>query len=121
MIFWRNAPFPRSCLHLCNYEGHHSRKNAFLKSPLLTASFASEHFVIVHPLFCGEIALENSAMLCIGHFSLMLTCAALNTEAMAATNALASKSSPSRFCYHFFSFTFFLLFFLYFFPLRKVQ
>jgi len=43
-----------------------------------------------------------------------MICAALNNEAIAATHALASKRSPSRFCFHFSFFTFFLLFFLHF-------
>src|SRR3989339_1545946 len=63
-------------------------------------------------------------MLCIGaHPSIpmvqrsnteAMVCAALNNEAIAATHALASKRSPSRFCFHFSFFTFFLLFFLHF-------
>src|SRR3989339_1253379 len=55
-------------------------------------------------------ALGNSVVHSPSHSPLILTCAALNNGAMAATNALRRRS-PSRFCYHFFSFTFFFLFF----------
>jgi len=47
------------------------------------ASFASEHFVIVHPLFCGEIALENSVVLCIATHPSTTQAAARYTAAMA--------------------------------------
>jgi len=86
---------------------------------LPTAYFASEHFVIVHPLFCGEIALENSVVHCIAahpsytqvaaRYTAAIACPALNPVAMAATNALRSQS---LFYFHFSVFTFFLLFFL---------
>jgi len=87
------------------------REAAFLKKgipkrALPNADIASGHFVIAHPLFCGKIALENFIVLCIRVHPSYPQTAAHYTAAMAATNALASKRSPSLFWFHFFFFVF---------------
>ena len=95
------------------------------------AYFASEGFDLVSPPDCGEIALENSVVHCIAahpsypqtvaHYTEAMAHLRSNNGAMAATHALASKRSPSLFCFHFFSFTFFFFSFFIFFSRRKVQ
>ena len=116
--FLGNAPFPLARLPLCNYEGHHSRKNAFPKKGIAYGYFAKSGATVLSPPARGEIDYGNSVVHHPSHSLLNSAGAALNNEAIAAampaTHALASKRSPSLFCFHFFSFTFFLLFFLHF-------
>src|SRR3989339_1963681 len=122
--FFRNALLPRSLPALIvACARHHSRKNAFPRSSLPTATFSSEPFVFLSSfVYAANPDVGNSVVHCCPRPSFTPAGAALNNGTMAATNTLAACAGLRLFCFHLFSFTFFLLFFLYFsFPRRKVQ
>jgi len=91
MIFWGNAPFPRACLPLCNYDEHRSRKNAFPKSSLPTTTLPKS--ALPFSLLLPAVKLMMEIPSCTVP-SLILHARRQqrsNTEAMAATNALLAS------------------------------
>ncbi|HII17630.1 TPA: hypothetical protein HA361_06990 [Candidatus Woesearchaeota archaeon] len=64
-----------ACLTVA-FEGHHSLKKAI---PKINGNgyFAKSDAAVLSPPVCGGIDDENSVVLCIGYFPLILTCAAL--------------------------------------------
>src|SRR3989339_562095 len=100
------------------WHGHHSRKRAFPESSLPTATLPKATLLFSPILPEVKLLMKIPSCTAARAHPSCPQVAALNTEAMAAampaTHALASKRNPSRFCFHFFSFTFFLLFFLHF-------
>jgi len=99
------------------WGGNQSRKNAFPKKLIADSNFTKSDAIVLSSPACCEIALENSVVHGrVAHPSTTRV-AAPYTAAMAATHALASKRSPSRFCFRpFFLHLFSSFLSLFFFP-----
>jgi len=130
------------CASLTSLPRFGVRSASFPKKGITEGYFAKSDATVLSPPAFGEIALENSAVHCLPKatllFSLLQPSVKLLLKIPRCTAASAHPShpmvqrlilgqwlqqmpyrqrSPSRFCFHFFSFTFFLLFSLHFFPL----
>ena len=99
------------CASLTSLPRFGVRSASFPKKGITEGYFAKSDATVLSPPAFGEIALENSAVHCCQRPSFTPDGAALNTGAMAATNALLLVMV---FLFSFFSSLFFLLFFLFF-------